>query len=406
MPNLRRATIVLALCAVTAVLTVSCRRGSTQPTPVCTVSLAPATHTAPAEGATRTIAVATSTASCAWTAGTSVSWIGIPGNASGTGSGSVEYTIAPNTATEPRTGTVTVGSQVHSVTQDAATSPPPPPPASCAYALVPGSAAAGSSGGVDEFRVETTDDCNWTAVPGDAWLTIESGQQGTGDGTVRYRVAASAGSEPRTGTIAVADRTFTVRQSAVDTAACSYTVTPVELTTCMPAGSVMTRIETTASCPWTVTSNASWIALTSAESGSGSAEISLQYTSNYQAPREGFVLIRWPTETAGQNVIVQQAGCTYSTTTSAIAITAAGGTSSFGVLQQSLPTSCGGPLQDGCIWTATSTVPWITVTGSMPRSGDNPVSFTVAPNSSPDPRTGTIVVQERVVEITQAGQTP
>ena len=318
----------------------------------------------------------------------------------------MDYTVAPNTTTEPRTGTVTVGSQAHTVTQDAASPTPPPPPTSCAYALVPGSAAAGSSGGVNEFRVETTDACGWTAVAADPWLTIESGQQGSGNGTVRYRVAAFGGTEPRTGTIAVADRTFSVRQSALDTAACSYTVTPVEVPTCMPAGSLMTRIETTDSCPWTVTSNASWLSLTSPESGSGPATVTLQQTSNYRAPRQGFVLIRWPTETAGQNVVVEQAGCIYSTTTSTIAMTAAGGTSSFGVLQQSLPNSCGGPLQDACIWTATSTAPWITITSSMPRSGDNPVSFTVTPNSSPDARMGTIVVQERVVEITQAGQTP
>ncbi len=406
MLNLRRTILILTLCSVTATVAVACRRSSTQPTPVCTVSLEPATRTVPAEGGARAVAVAASAASCTWTAGTSVSWIGIPGNTSGTGSGNVEYTVAPNTATEPRTGTVTVGSQAHTVTQDAAPPAPPPPPPTCAYALVPDSATASSSGGNNEFRVETTEACTWTAVAGDSWLTIESGQQGTGNGTVRYRVAAFTGNESRTGTIAVADRTFTVRQSALDTSACSYTVTPVEVQTCMPAGSLMTRIETTASCPWTVTSSASWLSLTSPESGSGPATVTLQQTSNYRAPRDGFVLIRWPTETAGQNVVVQQAGCTYATTTSTIAMTAAGGTSSFGVLQQSLPNSCGGPLQDACIWTAISTAPWITITSSMPRSGDNPVSFTVTPNSSPDARMGTIVVHERVVEITQAGQTP
>jgi len=88
---------------------------------------------------------------------------------------------------------------------------------------------------------------------------------------------------------------------------------------------------------------------------------------------------------------------------SAFSLTAAGGAGSFNVIQQSDPTECGGATQDRCIWTARSQVPWITITSSMPRSGDNPAAFSVAANDSTSPRTGTIVVRDKVVTITQGG---
>jgi len=46
----------------------------------------------------------------------------------------------------------------------------------------------------------------------------------------------------------------------------------------------------------------------------------------------------------------------------------------------------------------------ITITSSMPRSGDNPVSFVVSSNANTDARVGTITVLDRVVLITQAGK--
>ena len=113
-------------------------------------------------------------------------------------------------------------------------------------------------------------------------------------------------------------------------------------------------------------------------------------------------MVRWPTPTAGQNLRVAQAGCRYALSQSAFSLTAAGGTGTFSVIQQSDPTECGGATQDRCVWTAQSQVPWITITSSMPRSGDNPVAFSVERNNAA-PRTGTIVVRDKVVTITQAG---
>ena len=124
---------------------------------------------------------------------------------------------------------------------------------------------------------------------------------------------------------------------------------------------------------------------------------------NYAPPRTGVVELRWPTAAVGQNVRVAQAGCFYATSVNTVSLGAGGGTSSFNVLQQAEPNTCGGPLQDACLWTATSSVPWITITTTMPVRGDNPVAFSVAANTAAQARTGTITVQDRVVTVQQAG---
>ena len=61
--------------------------------------------------------------------------------------------------------------------------------------------------------VTTEADAAWTAVSNDAWITITAGATGTGTGTVTYTVAANVGTS-RTGTMTLANQTFTVSQAA------------------------------------------------------------------------------------------------------------------------------------------------------------------------------------------------
>jgi hypothetical protein len=290
-----------------------------------------------------------------------------------------------------------VAALIHTITQQGRA------PTVCSYELSPQSAESSMDGGAGTFTVTAPADCTWTATSDSSWLTITGAAQGSGTNTVSYNVARSMEIPDRTGTIAVSDRRFTVRQSG-DVALCQYSVAPVTLSTCMPAGTLPSIIATQASCPWTVTPNVEWLSVPSGTSGTGSGTISIRFTENYDAPREGIVMVRWPTSTAGQNIRVAQAGCRYAVSRTAFSFTATGGTGTFDVIQQSDPTECGGATQDRCVWTARSDVPWITITSSMPRSGDNPVAFSVAPNDAASPRTGTIVVRDKSVAVTQAGK--
>jgi hypothetical protein len=87
--------------------------------PDCTVTLAPASATAPAGGATDTVQV-TMPATCAWTAvSNDPTWLTVTGGASGTGGGTVSYGAAAN-AGAPRAGSISIWDQSFTVSQAAA----------------------------------------------------------------------------------------------------------------------------------------------------------------------------------------------------------------------------------------------------------------------------------------------
>lgn len=375
---------------------ISCGGQSTPTQPTCSYSISPSEVSMGSQGGSGTVSV-TAGANCSWSASSSANWIAITGGASGSGPGTVSYSIDANAATATRSGSLTIGGQTYAVTQAARAA------AICSYELSPGSADFTKDGGAGTFTVTAPAGCAWTASSSGQWILINSGTQGSGPATVSYSVTRQSDTAGRTGAIIVSDKGFTIRQSG-DVGACLYSVTPVAFSPCMPAGTVTATISTQTSCPWTAASNASWLVVPSAPSGTGSATVSMSFSDNYDAPREGIVMLRWPTPAAGQNVHVAQAGCRYAVSRTAIGFTSSGGSGTFDVIQQSDPTTCGGATQDRCIWMARSDVGWITITSSMPRAGDNPVAFTVAPNDATTARVGTIIVRDQVVTISQAGK--
>jgi hypothetical protein len=291
---------------------------------------------------------------------------------------------------------VTVAGQAIALTQAAQ-------PVACEFAVTPAYERFGPPGGSRTFAVVAGASCAWTAVSDASWLTVTSGGSGSGAGEVGYEVAPWAGSEERSAAIAVGPARFTVRQDPPAAAACDYTIGPVVFTPCMPASTMTATIAAQSGCSWTVASDVPWIAVTSGEAGTGPGAITFRVSDNYEAPRQGLVKVRWPTPTAGQNLQVQQAGCVYAVSKTSINMAAAAGAGTFDVIQQSLPNTCGGPLQNACIWTATADASWIKITTSMPSAGDNPVNFTVEQNSTGAARTGTITVRDKMVIVTQAG---
>lgn len=185
--------------------------------------------------------------------------------------------------------------------------------------------------------------------------------------------------------------------------ACEYSVSPVDVAVCMATGFLQTvSVACQAGCSWTASSPVSWMTIVGGQAGIGAGTVTFRLADNFQAPRESRIEVRWPTPTQGQNVRVSQAGCLYALVQNSIAFGPNGGTGRIDVLSSPSPIGCGGPLQDACVWSATSDVAWITITSPMPRNGDNPVLFTVAPNTSGAPRMGNIVVGDKTARITQS----
>ena len=86
----------------------------------CSVSLSPTSITAGVEVGAGTSSV-TAVSSCAWTAVSNDGWITVTGGASGTGNGTVSYSVAANTTMSQRVGTITIGGQTFTVTQASTT---------------------------------------------------------------------------------------------------------------------------------------------------------------------------------------------------------------------------------------------------------------------------------------------
>jgi hypothetical protein len=79
-----------------------------------------------AAGGTFTATV-TAASGCSWTATESLSWVSITSGASGTGNGTVTYSVTANTGTTSRNGNLTIAGRTLAVTQNAPTAAPAAP---------------------------------------------------------------------------------------------------------------------------------------------------------------------------------------------------------------------------------------------------------------------------------------
>ena len=173
--------------------------------PCAVTAINPTSATATAAGGTGSFAVTTNGATCAWSATTGDAWITLT-TASGTGNGTVGYTVAGNTSTDARTGTISVGGLAFTVTQDGA---------ACAVVEIsPTSASYAPAADTGSFLVTTNGStCPWSASTTDPWITVTT-PSGTGSSLVEYAVAENTGAESRTGTITVGGLDFTITQSS------------------------------------------------------------------------------------------------------------------------------------------------------------------------------------------------
>jgi hypothetical protein len=176
------------------------------PPPACSYSLAPESQSIGAAGGAGSVSVSAASG-CTWTAASNAAWITIAAGSSGTGNGQVQYTVLPNTSSNPRTGTLTVAGRTHTVTQEGVAPP------TCSYSIAPESQTVGVSGGQETVSVTSGPACGWSATSNADWITVSGGASGSGDGQVQYIVAAHDGRNSRTGTLTIAGHTHTVQQS-------------------------------------------------------------------------------------------------------------------------------------------------------------------------------------------------
>ncbi len=251
----------------------------------CSWAISPTSQSIAAAGGTGSSTVTTA-AGCAWTATSNNTWIAVTAGASGSGNGTVTFTVAANTAGTIRTGTLTAAGNTFTVTQAAA----------CSYAISPTSQSLPAAGGPGTVAVTTTGGCNWTATNPASWVTITSGASGNSSGSVGYTVAANTATTGRSATLTIAGRTFTVTQAA---AACTFTVSPRTIAGAQAGDSGTITVTTQTGCAWSASTPVTWITLTGAGPGSGATAYTIAANTG-SAPRTATLMV------AGQTVNVTQ----------------------------------------------------------------------------------------------------
>lgn len=173
----------------------------------CTYNISPVSRAVGSSGETGAVGV-TAPAGCGWTAVSNVSWIIPTSNSSGTGNGTVNYSVAVNSSTTSRSGTMTIAGKIFTVTQGGA------PSASCSYKISPTSQSFNYRGGKGKISVTSGKGCSWSASSNASWIAITSGSSGSGKGTVLFSVSRNSSPSSRSGTVTVAGQTFTITQGA------------------------------------------------------------------------------------------------------------------------------------------------------------------------------------------------
>lgn len=384
----------------------------------CRFTVTPTNAAVPASGVTMTVTVETLTG-CAWSAASQAGWITVGPNSSGTRTGTTVLTIAANGGAR-RIGTVTVGGLTVTVEQDAAPAPPPPaptptpppppppepapPPApppepppppppplpACAFSIAPPSVNVTPDAANGTVAVTTTAACAWTAVSNVSWIAITSGASGTGNGSVTYSVSANA-ADARSGTVTIAGKTFTVSQAAA-APPCTFTIAPASQNVADTGGAGSIAVTASgATCAWTATSNAAWIAIANGSgSGTGNGNVSFTVAANAGQQRTGTITVGAKTFTVTQAAPPPQ--CSYSISPASQNFSDSGGAGTVTVTAGT-----------GCAWTATSPASWISITSGASGSGNGTVAFTVEKNEG-NARDSTLTIAGKAFTVAQAAR--
>ena len=260
----------------------------------------------------------------------------------------------------------------------------------CTYALGALSSAPGAAAESDTVTVTAPGGCAWTASSSDtSWLTVTSGSSGSGSGTVNYSVTANSAGPPRTGTLTIAGQSFTVTQAGINPAGCIFYLDGVSggFPDAGGSGQVHVTLGSVEGCSWVVSSDSTWITITSASAFTASGNVLYSVAANTTGvTRTGTLTI------AGQTFTVTQvAGCSFTLSSSSASIPWQGGQVTV-LLDASNST---------CPWTSYVTTIWAQ---RYPQTGTGTTSIQLSVNTTANTggRSATVYLGGQAFTITQA----
>ena len=350
------------------------------PAPPCTFAVNPQSGSAATAGGSGSFAVSAGY-TCAWTAVASHSWVQITAGSSGTGNGTVSFSVDANLSAGARTATITVNGAVYTLTQwgtDAL---------NCSFVINPQAVSATSAGGNATVTITASNAlCSWTASSSDMSVSPAAG---TGNGSVNVLVPSNADPASRSLTASIAGHTFTANQSGIN---CTVGLSPYSAS--VPAAGVTGSVEVTtqAGCSYSTVLGPSWISVTSGASGIGPGMLVYSVDANSTTvERTGALTI------GGQSFTITQAALACSVTVDTAAL---GSPFGSGVSGGTIQLTANGA---NCAWAASSGVPWASVS-PLSGTGNRTLDVFVSSNAAATVgRSGSLTIAGQTINITQAG---
>lgn len=335
----------------------------------CSYNLSPPSANFTAAGASNQLLGVIAGSGCAWTADPSDAWITISAGQSGTGPGTLTYSVAVNQG-PARNGSITVETKTFPISQANG----------CTYQLQPATQNFPPLGGTGGVAVTAFATCPYSAISNAPWITITSGEDYFGSQVVEFAVDANPGN-PRTGTLTIAGQTHEVTQDG----GCTYVLAPDFADAGSAAAVGSFTVTANEACAWTaVSTEPEWLIVTSGTSSQGDGVVQYTIVGNTGPARSARI------DVADSSFDVTQAsGCTWSIGPTEATFAATGGMGLFNV-----------NTNDGCDWTAVADDDWITITEGASGSGASPVRFIVEANDGPA-RDGTITVADKTYTVHQ-----
>ena len=330
-----------------------------------TTSLTPVSLDIDARGGARSATVATGSSSLAWTASSNSAWLTLTSPAAGSGSSTLNYSVASNPGAATRSGRIQVNEAILTVTQTGATA---------SVVVDPTSFAFPETGGSRSFAI--TSSGVWVAVSEDSWLTPLPPASGSGNGNLSIAVANNLSNLGRTGRVRVNGVAITITQPPA-----SIFLDPTSASVSSAGGDGSFGVGfSSPGTPWSATSDSSWLTVTGVGFGQGNANVAYRAASNTSgAARTGTINVNGAIFT-----LTQSGAAAFQLSPSAANFTSSGGPGAFSV------SGAGG-------FTAVSNADWISVVSTAPPF----VGYEVAPNLSSAARSGTISVGASLFNVTQ-----
>ncbi len=303
----------------------------------------------------------------------------------GNGNGNISITVAENTSSAERMGTLNINGQIITIKQ---------PGASCDYKLSQEYFYCTNS----KFNVynnivnvtSPTGCAGWTAVvkSGNDWLSTTS--SGNGAGIISITVQENVSTNERSGTIDVNGKTLTIKQPGAN---CQYMISQSNYScanTTANGYNSIASVTASLGCTWTavVVSGNEW--LSSSSSGNGNGSISITVSENKtSSERIGTININ------GQILTVKQPGISCNYALSTANYTCSDGKAKVYTFIAIVNT------QVGCSWSASVTTgnDWLLCNSKADGSGV--IDITVLENNSGKSRIGIINIAGQLVAITQ-----